>query len=136
MVASTWPLVTVSPTSTSTEVTVPDEVNEAVEVSAGSTVPEADTVCLTVPSEAATSWVLVVAAAVGLAAARELHHQPPTAPAVTRTTAASTARTRRRQDREGEGAVVTGVTLGTQPFGTPSGPCARAVRRPVTSQFE
>ena len=39
-------LVTVSPTSTSTEVTVPDEVNEAVELLAGSIVPEADTVWL------------------------------------------------------------------------------------------
>ncbi len=128
IVASTWPFVTVSPTSTSTAVTVPDEVNDAVEVFAGETVPDAETVSLTVPSEAATSAVLVVVAAVGLAAARLLHHHPPTAPAATSTTAARAPRARRRQGVDEREAVVTGGTLGTLPFGTPSGPCARPVR--------
>ena len=105
IVASTCPFATVSPTSTSTAVTVPDEVNDAVAWFAGSMVPDAETVCLTVPSEAATSWVLVVAAAVGLGGGAGAPPPPADRTGGHQEDGGEHARTRRRQgvDESGGG---------------------------------
>ena len=105
MVASAWPLVTLSPTATSTAVTVPEALNDAVDWTAGSRVPVAETVCFTVPSEAATSWVRTVAEAAA-AVSRLPHHQPPNPPTASRTSAVRAPRMRRRHERAG-GAILT-----------------------------
>ena len=67
MAASIWPAVTVSPTLTPTEVTLPLCANVRLAWLAGSIVPVAETVSLTVSVVAATSWVVVAdsAAAAG-----------------------------------------------------------------------
>ncbi|MGZ4517044.1 MAG: hypothetical protein ACXVXN_03870 [Mycobacteriaceae bacterium] len=54
MVASSWPAATLSPTATSTLVTVPDTVNVAEASLTGATVPVSVSSCSTFPVVAAT----------------------------------------------------------------------------------
>ena len=83
-VASTWPVVTVSPAATLTAVTVPEEVKLRSSVCAAATVPSADTVAFIGPlvtSESSSVRVIapVVVAAAAVSSGRIANHHTATA---------------------------------------------------------
>src|SRR5690349_1331639 len=98
IVASTCPVVTVSPAATSTAVTVPGDVKLSACVSAAATVPSAVTVWSTVPW---VTWtrrrVLVGAADAGESGERMANHQTAAPATATATPTATTCLPRGRE---------------------------------------
>ena len=99
MAASVCPAVTVSPTLTSTAVTLPLWANVRLAWLAGSIVPVAETVSLTVSVVAATSWVVVADSAAAAGRCRYTH--APTAAATSTRSAGTAIQVRRRRRRLG-----------------------------------